>query len=61
MRCEVLWSMNKELIEVFRLYSTRPHEELSTYLVGKSKDTLISIVVDMLTMYINDKNEVGWI
>lgn len=48
--------MNKELMEVFKLYSTRPHEELSTYLVGKSKDTLIGIVVDMLTMYINDKN-----
>ena len=48
--------MNKELMEVFRLYSTRPHEDLTTYLVGKSKDTLISIVVDMMTMYINDKN-----
>ena len=48
--------MNKELMEVFRLYSTRPHEDLTTYLVGKSKDLLISIVVDMLTMYINDKN-----
>jgi len=29
---------------------------LNAYLLGKSKDTLISILLDLLTMYINDKN-----
>jgi len=48
--------MNKELPEILKLYSTGTHEALSTYLVGKSKDTLIGILVDLLTMYINDKN-----
>ena len=48
--------MNKELVEILKLYSTGTHEELSSYLVGKSKDTLIGILVDLITMYINDKN-----
>ncbi len=48
--------MNKELVEILKLYSTGTHEALSTYLVGKSKDTLIGILVDLITMYINDKN-----
>jgi len=48
--------MNKELAEILKLYSTGTHGELSSYLVGKSKDTLIGILVDLITMYINDKN-----
>ncbi|MEW6203225.1 MAG: hypothetical protein AB1546_14700 [bacterium] len=48
--------MNQELANVIKLYSTGSHEELSGYLIGKSKDTLIGILVDLLTMYINDKN-----
>lgn len=48
--------MNKELPEILKLYSTGTHEALSTYLVGKSKDTLIGVLVDLITMYINDKN-----
>jgi len=48
--------MNKELSEILKLYSTGTHEALSTYLLGKSKDTLIAVLVDLLTMYINDKN-----
>ena len=48
--------MNKELVEILKLYSTGTHGELSSYLVGKSKDTLIGILVDLITMYINDKN-----
>ncbi len=48
--------MNQELANVIKIYSTGTHQELSTYLVGKSKDTLIGILVDLLTMYINDKN-----
>lgn len=48
--------MNKELAEILKLYSAGTHEELSSYLIGKSKDTLIGILVDLITMYINDKN-----
>lgn len=48
--------MNQELANVLKIYSTGTHGELSNYLVGKSKDTLIGILVDLLTMYINDKN-----
>lgn len=48
--------MNQELANVVKIYSTGNHQELSSYLIGKSKDTLIGILVDLLTMYINDKN-----
>ena len=48
--------MNQELANVIKIYSTGTHKELSNYLIGKSKDTLIGILVDLLTMYINDKN-----
>lgn len=48
--------MNQELANVIKIYTTGTHQQLSSYLVGKSKDTLIGILVDLLTMYINDKN-----
>ena len=48
--------MNLELSEILKLYSTKEHQELNKYLIGKSKDNLISVVLDLLTMYINDKN-----
>lgn len=48
--------MNQELANVIKIYSTGTHKELSNCLIGKSKDTLIAILVDLLTMYINDKN-----
>lgn len=48
--------MNQELANVIKIYSTGSHKELSSYLIGKSKDTLIGTLVDLLTMYINDKN-----
>lgn len=48
--------MNQELANIIKIYSTGSHKELSNYLVGKSKDTLIGTLVDLLTMYINDKN-----
>lgn len=48
--------MNQELANVIKIYSIGSHKELSNYLIGKSKDTLIGILVDLLTMYINDKN-----
>lgn len=48
--------MNQELFDVIKIYSTGAHKELSNHLIGKSKDTLIRILVDLLKMYINDKN-----
>ena len=48
--------MNQELANVIKIYATGKHIDLSKYLIGKSKDTLIGILVDLLTMYINDKN-----
>jgi len=48
--------MNQELANVIKIYTTGTHQELNNYLIGKSKDTLIGMLVDLLTMYINDKN-----
>lgn len=48
--------MNQELANIIKIYSTGTHKELSECLVGKSKDTLIGMLVDLLTMYIVDKN-----
>ncbi len=48
--------MNQELTEVIKIYATGSHQQLSSHLVKKSKDTLIGILVDLLTMYVNDKN-----
>lgn len=48
--------MNQELANFIKIYTTGSHKELSSYLIGKSKDTLIGMLVDLLTMYINDKN-----
>lgn len=48
--------MNQGLANVIKIYSAGSHSELSNYLVEKSKDTLIGMLVDLLTMYINDKN-----
>jgi|GEM_PF-2169620 len=41
--------MNQELVNVIKIYSTGPHTELSNYLIGKSKDTIIGIVKELLT------------
>lgn len=48
--------MNQELVEVFQLYSIGSHKKLHNYLLGKSKDALIGTLVDLITIYINDKN-----
>ena len=48
--------MNQELANIIKIYSIGSHIELNTYFLGKSKDTLIGILIDLLTMYINDKN-----
>src|SRR3989338_1093284 len=48
--------MNQELSNIIKIYSTGSHVELNNCLLGKSKDTLIGILIDLLKMYINDKN-----
>lgn len=48
--------MNQDLSQIVVYYATRPHKELSELLLSKSKDNLISILTDLLTAYINDKN-----
>lgn len=48
--------MNKELATILRIYSTGTHKKLNNYLLDKSKDLLMAILLDLLTMYINDKN-----
>lgn len=48
--------MNKELSEIIKLYSTKPHKDFSIALADYSKETIIALFTDLLTMYINDKN-----
>lgn len=48
--------MNQELSKALKLYATKSHEEFNLYLLSNSKDTLIALFSDLLTMYINDKN-----
>ena len=48
--------MNNDLIEVIKYYATKDRCELNKLLLGKSKDNVISILLDLLTTYINDKN-----
>lgn len=48
--------MNQDLDQIVTYYATKPHKELSELLISKSKDNLISILTDLLTAYINDKN-----
>ncbi|MEW6773471.1 MAG: hypothetical protein AB1304_05675 [Bacteroidota bacterium] len=48
--------MNKELEHIIKLYCTKSHRDLNDYLLSKSKDLLISVLTDLLTIYMNDKN-----
>lgn len=48
--------MNKELAEIIRIYATKSDRELNEYLLGKSKNNLIAVLIDLITMYINDRN-----
>jgi len=48
--------MNQDLAQIVTYYSTKSHTELSKLLLEKSKDNLISIITDLLTAYINDRN-----
>jgi hypothetical protein len=48
--------MNKELEDVIKAYAARPHSELNNILISKSKDDLIAIINNILTIYFNDRN-----
>ncbi len=48
--------MNKELVEVIKLYAMGSHKGLNAYLLDKSKDTLIALLTDLITVYMNDRN-----
>ena len=48
--------MNKDLLQLIEDYATKQHTEISGGLLGKSKDNLVAIVLDLLTMYYNDLN-----
>ena len=48
--------MNNDLKEIIKLYTTETHKKLVGNLLDKSKDNIISILIDLMTLYINDKN-----
>ncbi len=48
--------MNKELSEIINIYATGTSKELNEYLLGKSKNNLMGVLTDLITIYINDKN-----
>ena len=48
--------MNKDLLELIEDYTTKEHTEISGNLLDKSKDNLISMLLDLLTGYYNDLN-----
>ena len=48
--------MNKELAEIVKLYATSSHKSLRATVLEKSKDNIIAILMDLLTLYFNDKN-----
>ena len=48
--------MNQDLAQIVTWYSTKPHADFNNLLLSKSKDNLISILTDLLTSYINDRN-----
>ncbi|MYE38562.1 MAG: hypothetical protein F4X82_03545 [Candidatus Spechtbacteria bacterium SB0662_bin_43] len=48
--------MNQDLVEAVKAYATCDHEQVVELLHGKSKGTVVSILIDLLTEYFNDKN-----
>ncbi|MCY4576827.1 MAG: hypothetical protein OXB96_00105 [Candidatus Kaiserbacteria bacterium] len=48
--------MDKNLDEVIKIYATKSHKELSGNLLDKSKESVIAILINLLTVYFNDKN-----
>ena len=48
--------MNRDLLETINDYATKEHTEISVNLLGKSKDNLVAMLLDLLTTYYNDLN-----
>lgn len=48
--------MNADLLQLIKDYTTKKHTEISASLLGKSKDNLVSMLLDLLTTYYNDLN-----
>ena len=48
--------MNQDLLQLIKSYTTKEHTEINASLLGKSKDNLVSMLLDLLTMYFNDLN-----
>lgn len=48
--------MNAQLADLIQTYAIDSHINLNTKLLSLSKDNLIAVFSDLLTMYINDKN-----
>ena len=48
--------MNKDLDEIIKTYAIKTHKDISNLLLDKSKNNIISILIDLLTVYFNDKN-----
>ncbi len=48
--------MNKDLIELIKVYGTQNHSSVLDLLNGKSKSNLVSMLLDLTTQYFNDKN-----
>lgn len=49
-------NVNKELAEIVTLYAISSHEKLRMIISEKSKDNIIAVLMDLLTLYFNDKN-----
>lgn len=48
--------MNKDLLQLIKDYATKKHSDISSDLIGKSKDNLVAMLLDLLTTYYNDLN-----
>ena len=48
--------MNKDLLQLINDYAVKEHTKISSNLIGKSKDNLVSMLLDLLTIYFNDLN-----
>lgn len=48
--------MTENLKKIVEIYSCKTHKDLNAYLIDLSKDDLIAVFTDLLTLYINDKN-----
>ena len=48
--------MTQNLQELIKIYALDSHINFNAHLLGQSKDTLIALLSELITLYINDKN-----